>query len=204
VKEKKSFSLSLEMEKVYRSIQSVLATLKVDNFRVKKGSLAVHFPLRKASRPLMIRDIDFFIKGLTIDGSKFSQNPNSFTENIQLNVAGQKISFPDGNKTLAFSSFRFNANSGNLEADSCHLSGGDEDSDSTSFSLFAEKMRIKNIYLAENDSTDYNRIDSLYFTNPRVAFAIALKEPAPLTFTLTSLLSAGTGLPSLSTRLTLR
>jgi hypothetical protein len=171
-----TFSLSEETEKLYQSIQSVLTTLKVANFRIRKGALSVNNSRRKNALPLEIKNIDFYIKGFNIDSSSYSKHPSSYTEEIQLQIAGQTINFPDGNKSIQFSSFKLVANKGELEVDSCSISGGDNDSTKASFNLFAEKMRIKNIYLARNDSTDYNRIDSLFFTKPKVSFSVQVKD----------------------------
>ncbi len=174
--QKTAFSLSVEMEKLYQSIQSVLTTLKVGNFRINKGAFTLNSALQKNTPPLEIKNIDFYIKGFNIDSATNSLHPNSYTEDIQLIIAGQTIHFPDGDKLIRFSSFRFVANKGNLEVDSCSISGGDNDSTKASFNLFAEKMRIKNVYLAVNDSTGYNRMDSLFFTRPKVSFFVQIKD----------------------------
>lgn len=174
--QKTAFSLSVEMEKLYQSIQSVLTTLKVGNFRINKGAFTLNNALQKNTPPTEIKNIDFFIKGFNIDSATNSLHPNSYTEDIQLIIAGQTIHFPDGDKLIRFSSFRFVANKGNLEVDSCSISGGDNDSTKASFNLFAEKMRIKNVYLAVNDSTGYNRMDSLFFTRPKVSFYVQFKD----------------------------
>ena len=171
-----AFSLSVEMEKLYQSIQSVLTTLKVGNFRINKGVFTLNSNSERNIQPLKIKDIDFYIKGFNIDSASISLHPNSYTEDIQLRIGGQTIRFPDGDKAIRFSSFLFIANKGNLEVDSCSISGGDNDSTKSSFNLYATKMRIKNVFLAVNDSTDYNRIDSLFFTRPKVSFSIQIKD----------------------------
>ncbi|MEO8174278.1 MAG: hypothetical protein ABI581_14385, partial [Sediminibacterium sp.] len=157
-------------------IQSVLTILKVGNFRINKGVFALNNSPQKTAIPLLIKKIDFYIKGLIIDSSSISQKPNSYSEDIQLKIGGQTIQFPEGRKSIQFSSFKFNISTGNLDADSCSISSNDEDSAKATFNLFAEKMRIRNIYLATNDSVDFNRIDSLFFTRPKVSFSIKIDD----------------------------
>ncbi|MEO5996040.1 MAG: hypothetical protein ABIN89_04925 [Chitinophagaceae bacterium] len=173
---KRSFNLSLETEKVYQSIQSVLTTLKVSNFRINNGIFALNYSSQKNEPALQIKNIDFFIKGLKIDSTSISQNPNSYTDDVQVRIGGQTIQFPDSSKAIRFSSFRFVANTGNLEVDSCDISGGDANSATATFNLFTEKMRIHNIRLASPDSSDYNYIDSLFFTRPKVSFSIKIND----------------------------
>lgn len=174
-------SLAQEMGKIYNSINNTMKVLEVDRFVIDNGKFTM---VNKANpqpgeQPVAISNIHFRLDNLRVDSARSAnQQKILFSDNIALQTTHQDISFPDGRHRLSFSNFRINLQHRLAEFDSCTISARKGDSDSSSFSVFFDKLKMTNIDFDTLYHAEVIKADSVYCVNPQFKLDVNLKDAA--------------------------
>ena len=162
----KEVNISQDMFNAYASLRNVLGQLQLDKFSLKGGTFSIFNTRKENAQPLNISGIDFTVTGLNINKEdKPVYDPLAVTDSIGLNIAGQKIVFPDGKKSIAFKNFRLNSVTGSITLDSFQVMSR-SDTSANNFNVFADKLSLKKFRLVNRNGADYTQIDSVFFTRP--------------------------------------
>ncbi|PZR26057.1 MAG: hypothetical protein DI535_16030 [Citrobacter freundii] len=174
-------SIAQEMGKVYNSIRDALKVLEVDRFRITNGQFVMINKVNPSpdEKPVAISRIDFHLDNLRVDSAAgTSQQKILFSDNVALQTTRQDIYFPDGRHRLSFSNFRINLQHRLAEFDSCTISARKGDTDSSSFTVFFDKLRMTNIDFDTLYKTEVIKADSVYCVNPQFRLNVNLKDKA--------------------------
>ena len=174
-------SIAQEMGKVYNSIRDALKVLEVDRFAISNGQFLMVNKANPApdEKPVAISRIYFHLDNLRVDSSAgTSQQKILFSDNISLQTTHQDIYFPDGRHRLSFSNFRINLQHRLAEFDSCTITARKGDTDSSSFSVFFDKLKMTNIDFDTLYRAEVIKADSVYCVNPQFSLNINLKDEA--------------------------
>jgi hypothetical protein len=160
----KEVNISQDMFNAYASLRNALGQLQADRFTIHQGAFSI-INVRQPV-PLQISGIDFAIKGLNINPEETpTYDPLAVTDSIGLAIAGQQILFPDGKKSIAFKSFRFNSVLGSITLDSFQVISR-SNTTQNNFNIFADRLSLKKFRLVAHDGSDFTLIDSVFFTRP--------------------------------------
>ena len=182
----RSVSLPQEMGRVYKSIQDALDVLKVSRFHIDQGRFTLINKIQPEALPITITNIDFHLENLQVDSSVVAGTRKIlFSDNVSLETHGQDIMFPDGRHRLQFRNFRINILKKLVEFDSCTISATKDDSSSSSFTIFFDKLLLTNIDFDTLYQKEVIKADSVYCINPRFRLDVELtkktgpRKPAP-------------------------
>ncbi|MET0464377.1 MAG: hypothetical protein ABW007_14525 [Chitinophagaceae bacterium] len=172
-------SLAQEMGKVYNSIREAMKVLEVDRFVIGNGRFVLVNkvnPLPDAM-PVVVSNIHLRLDNFRIDSAGgTSQQKILFSDNVALQTTNQDIHFPDGRHRLSFRNFRINLQNRLAEFDSCTITARKGDSDSSSFTVFFDKLKMTNIDFDTLYRAEVIKADSVYCVNPQFRLNINLKE----------------------------
>lgn len=173
----KSTSISLEMGKVYTSIQDALQVLQVNRFQIDNGKFTLINKIRPDEIPVTISHIYFHLDNLQVDSSNTTTKQKIlFSDNVSLHTYNQDILFPDGRHRLSFSNFHINIVKKIVEFDSCTIAAIRNDSSKSSFSVFFDKLQMTNIDFDTLYQKEVIKADSIYCINPRFKLDVELEK----------------------------
>lgn len=186
--EHKKISLPEEVGKIYLNIQHALNNLQIERFQINDGSLSI-IDKTKESKPLKISDIFFTIDNLRIDSGTIDNQPFLFSDNIDLKIGKQDLTWENGNRQLQFNQLHLNTKADFLEIDDCFISRKRPDSAiGGSFTVFFDQLRLANpdlkaLYLSGSVSADSVFCDSPVFKmEARLKDSIQQKKKSGKTF----------------------
>ncbi len=174
-------SLAQEMGKVYNSIRDVMKVLEVDRFVIGNGQFVLINKINPLpdSKPVVVSKINLRVDNFRVDSAAgTSQQKILFSDNVSLQTTNQDIYFPDGRHRLSFRNFRVNLQNRLAEFDSCTITARKGDSDSSSFTVFFDKLKMTNIDFDTLYRAEVIKADSVYCVNPQFRLNVNLKEKA--------------------------
>lgn len=172
-------SLAQEMGKVYNSIRDAMKVLEVDRFVIGNGQFVLVNKINPLpdAKPVVVSKIHLRLDNLRVDSAEGTNHQKIlFSDNVALQTTDQDIHFPDGRHRLSFSKFRINLQHRLAEFDSCTITARKGDSDSSSFTVFFDKLKMTNIDFDTLYRSEVIKADSVYCVNPQFRLDVNLKE----------------------------
>lgn len=170
-----SMSIPQEMGKVYNSIQDALQVLQVSRFQLENGKFTLINKTRPADFPVSITNLFLSLDNLEVNTSSLAKKDKIFfSENVIINTHQQNIIFPDRRHRLSFQNFHVNVLNRVAEFDSCTISANKGDSAKAAFSIFFDKILMKNIDFDTLYHSEVIKADSVFCINPRFQLNVDL------------------------------
>lgn len=173
-KHHKKVSLTHELSKVYESLDKVLKVINLNYLKISDAKFRIYDRSKPGIRPLQLANLN-----LTIDKVAKEQidSNNKFlhADRILLEIFNEEITFPDGNHSISFKRFWMGTRSRMVKLDSCYIMGNASDTNTGSFKVFIDSLRISKLdfnALAQHNTVKF---DSALCINPKIDFYFKAK-----------------------------
>ncbi|MEO6187849.1 MAG: hypothetical protein ABIO82_06965 [Ginsengibacter sp.] len=163
----KSLSLTLEMGKIYNSIQDAVSSLDTRSISIFNAKLILHNEASETRAPLAFSNLYFSLKR--------HDNPANPTGNIiensdiSFSSTDQDIMLTDGIHKLKFRSLSIHQ-ARNLILDSCTITASSAGASGNSFDIFFKRLALKGVDFNALYSNGLIKADSVYCISPSSDF----------------------------------
>jgi hypothetical protein len=171
----RKISLPDEMDKVYRSIESVLGVLKLDYFHINSAKFTVFNRYDKAITPMQISKLNLTVDKVSADKS-LGESRFLFSDRILLEISDQDIRFQDENHRIKFRKLWLSTKSRTIKLDSCYIYSRHPDSTAGELKIFIDSITISKLDFNLLAKKSILKFDSALCSNPDIFMRIGSRE----------------------------